>query len=96
MKHYSDCIREAYVRESGSTLEKFVEENAGIHQDAVLAYLPDGRRLTNDNLRDLAGVPDNVCVTVYLGKNTHRRVWLYLRRYSCSTSTTWTTIFTKS
>ena len=45
----------------GSTLERFVMENAGVDQDAVLAYLSDGRRLTNDNLRDLAGAPDNVC-----------------------------------
>ena len=45
-----------------STLERFVWENAGVDQDAVLAYLSDGRRLTNDNLRDLAGAPDNVSV----------------------------------
>ncbi|KAJ7104353.1 putative peripheral membrane protein [Mycena belliarum] len=37
------------------SLELFLNQETGIDQDSVLAYLPDGRRLTNSNLRDLTG-----------------------------------------
>ncbi|KAF8887526.1 hypothetical protein BD779DRAFT_1526741 [Infundibulicybe gibba] len=40
------------------SLELFVFQEAGVEQDAVLAYLSDGRRLTNGNLRELAGSKD--------------------------------------
>ena len=33
-------------------------------QEAILAYLSDGRRLRNDNIRELAGAQDQVCTTV--------------------------------
>ena len=42
------------------TLQQFLENVANVHQDAVLAYLSDGRRLTNENIRDLAGAQDDV------------------------------------
>ncbi|KAJ7136702.1 putative peripheral membrane protein [Mycena epipterygia] len=37
------------------SLELFLHQETGIDQDAVLAYLPDGRRLTNSNIRELTG-----------------------------------------
>ncbi|KAL4268989.1 Autophagy-related protein 11 [Pleurotus pulmonarius] len=40
------------------SLELFVHQEAGVDPDAVLAYLSDGRRLTNTNIRELAGAHD--------------------------------------
>ncbi|KAJ7193554.1 putative peripheral membrane protein [Mycena pura] len=37
------------------SLELFIHQETGIDQDCVLAYLPDGRRLTNSNIRELSG-----------------------------------------
>ncbi|KAJ7231272.1 putative peripheral membrane protein [Mycena haematopus] len=37
------------------SLELFLQQETGIAQDSVLAYLPDGRRLTNSNIRELNG-----------------------------------------
>ncbi|KAJ7275721.1 putative peripheral membrane protein [Mycena rebaudengoi] len=37
------------------SLELFLHQETGIDQDSVLAYLPDGRRLTNSNIRELTG-----------------------------------------
>ncbi|KAJ7785215.1 putative peripheral membrane protein [Mycena maculata] len=37
------------------SLELFLHQETGIDQDCVLAYLPDGRRLTNSNIRELTG-----------------------------------------
>ncbi|KAJ7635147.1 putative peripheral membrane protein [Roridomyces roridus] len=37
------------------SLELFLHQETGIEQDSVIAYLPDGRRLTNSNLRELTG-----------------------------------------
>ena len=42
------------------SLEKFLQEESGVDEDAILAYLPDGRRLRNENVRDLAGAEDQV------------------------------------
>ncbi|KAF7325634.1 ATG11 domain-containing protein [Mycena kentingensis (nom. inval.)] len=42
------------IERTGS-LEFFIQQETGIEQDCVLAYLPDGRRLTNANLRELSG-----------------------------------------
>ncbi|KAI0792411.1 putative peripheral membrane protein [Abortiporus biennis] len=39
-------------------LEHFLQEETGVDQDSVLAYLSDGTRLTNSNIRDLAGAED--------------------------------------
>ncbi|KAJ6463317.1 hypothetical protein C8R45DRAFT_516426 [Mycena sanguinolenta] len=35
------------------SLELFLQQETEIAQDSVLAYLPDGRRLTNSNIREL-------------------------------------------
>nr|GAT55169.1 predicted protein [Mycena chlorophos] len=44
------------IERTGS-LELFIHQETGIDQECVLAYLPDGRRLTNANLRELSGSP---------------------------------------
>ena len=41
-------------------LDRYLEEKTEVPEAAILAYLSDGRRLTN-NLRDLAGLQDQVC-----------------------------------
>lgn len=41
-------------------LEKFLQEQTGVDQEAVLAYLSDGQRLGNENVRELAGAHDQV------------------------------------
>ncbi|EKM77300.1 hypothetical protein AGABI1DRAFT_122058 [Agaricus bisporus var. burnettii JB137-S8] len=46
--------------ERAGSLEIFVNQESGIEQDAILAYLSDGRRLTNSNVRDLAGAADQI------------------------------------
>lgn len=51
-------ISSSYRRGS---LEKFLSDETGVEEDAVLAYLPDGRRLRSENVRDLAGSEDQVC-----------------------------------
>lgn len=43
-----------------SSLEQFLQEETGVKEDAILAYLPDGRRLTKENIRDLTGVEEQV------------------------------------
>jgi autophagy-related protein 11 len=48
------------ISRAGS-LELFIHQETGLHQESVLAYLSDGQRLTNSNVRDLAGSPDQVC-----------------------------------
>ncbi|ESK91982.1 autophagy-related protein 11 [Moniliophthora roreri MCA 2997] len=45
------------IERSGS-LEIFLQQEIGIEAGAVLAYLTDGRRLTNTNLREFAGSQD--------------------------------------
>ena len=42
------------------SLEHFLQEETGVQEDAVLAYLSDGRRLQKENIRDLAGMEDQV------------------------------------
>lgn len=42
------------------SLEKFLREETGVEEEDILAYLPDGRRLRNENIRDLAGAEDQV------------------------------------
>lgn len=37
-----------------------MHQESGIDHEAVLAYLSDGQRLTNSNVRDLAGAADQV------------------------------------
>ncbi|KAI0049190.1 hypothetical protein FA95DRAFT_921642 [Auriscalpium vulgare] len=45
------------------SLEIFLHQEIGIEQDAILAYLSDGRRLWTENIRDLAGAQDQ---TIYV------------------------------
>ena len=47
------------------SLELFLHQETGVDEEAVLAYLSDGRRLRNDNIRDLAGAEDQVRIIVY-------------------------------
>ena len=42
------------------SLEQFLHQEIGIDQDAALVYLSDGRRLTNTNIRELAGTQGQV------------------------------------
>ncbi|KAI0631177.1 hypothetical protein C8Q77DRAFT_1131798 [Trametes polyzona] len=44
-------------------LDHFISEKTGVPQDAIWAYLSDGRPLRSDNIRDLAGVEDQ---TIYV------------------------------
>ncbi|GJJ14937.1 hypothetical protein Clacol_009207 [Clathrus columnatus] len=44
--------------ERHANLNNFLHNITSVDEEAVLAYLPDGRRLKDDNLRELAGVPD--------------------------------------
>ena len=43
------------------SLELFLHQEIGIEEDAAVAYLSDGRRLTNGNIRDLGSAQDQVC-----------------------------------
>jgi autophagy-related protein 11 len=45
------------IERTGS-LELFLHQETGVDQEAILAYLSDGRRLRNDNIRELAGSQD--------------------------------------
>ncbi|OCH89638.1 hypothetical protein OBBRIDRAFT_794051 [Obba rivulosa] len=45
------------------SLDSFLVEKTGVAHNALLAYLSDGRRLTKDNVRDIAGVQDQ---TIYV------------------------------
>ncbi|THH11415.1 hypothetical protein EW145_g646 [Phellinidium pouzarii] len=58
-RHFRSIHRYGKLKDRSSTLEQFLQDEIGIDQEAILAYLSDGRRLTNENLRDLAGAPDN-------------------------------------
>jgi autophagy-related protein 11 len=42
-------------------LEFFLHQETGVDEQAILAYLSDGRRLENENVRELAGAHDQVC-----------------------------------
>lgn len=70
------------------SLELFLHQEIGIEEDAAIAYLSDGRRLTNGNIRDLGSAQDQVCVrSLAVARN------LTLHRPSlCSTSSTSTMI----
>lgn len=37
-----------------------MQNETGVAEECILAYLSDGRRLLNDNIRELAGVQDEV------------------------------------
>ncbi|TCD71903.1 oligomeric, coiled-coil, peripheral membrane protein [Steccherinum ochraceum] len=44
--------------ERQGNLELFLQNETGVAEDCVLAYLSDGRRLHSENIRELAGVQD--------------------------------------
>lgn len=46
------------------SLEHFLYEKTGVPPDAVWAYLSDGRPLKTDNVRELAGLQDQVCLPI--------------------------------
>ena len=67
-------------------LELFLQEETGVPQEAVLAYLSSGSRLTNDSIRDLAGAEDEVSIhslTMVSGLTVN---W---RRYMSSVNSLW-------
>ncbi|KAL0576105.1 oligomeric, coiled-coil, peripheral membrane protein [Marasmius crinis-equi] len=49
---------ERHPPQRAGSLEQFIQQESGIEAEAVLAYMTDGRRLTNANLRDFAGSAD--------------------------------------
>lgn len=49
----------SFIGRLGS-LETFLHEVTGVEEAAVLAYLSDGRRLRDENIRELAGAVDQV------------------------------------
>ena len=53
----STCVDTFY---SEGNLERALQQKTGISEDAIIAYLPDGRRLTTDNVRELAGAAEDV------------------------------------
>lgn len=57
---YGDRTTNRVLHGSEVNLEQFLEEKAGLYQGDGLAYLSDGRRLTGDNVRDMAGLEDQV------------------------------------
>ncbi|KAI0074448.1 hypothetical protein K474DRAFT_1665357 [Panus rudis PR-1116 ss-1] len=44
--------------EASGSLETFLGTETGVEPDAILAYASDGTRLRNENVRELAGIPD--------------------------------------
>ncbi|KAI0319256.1 putative peripheral membrane protein [Amylostereum chailletii] len=44
--------------EKAGSLELFLHQEVGVDQEAAIAYLSDGRRLNSENVRELAGAPD--------------------------------------
>ena len=59
---YAACclLRPNQLFRRTGNLERYIHEKTGVEEDAVLAYLSDGRRLQSENVRDLAGVEDQV------------------------------------
>jgi hypothetical protein len=55
----------SHIFYSQGSLEKFLKEETGVEEEDILAYLPDGRRLYNENIRDLAGAEDQVRADCY-------------------------------
>lgn len=49
--------------ERRGSLELFLQQETGVDQDAILAYLSDGTRLRTDNVRELVGAYDQ---TIYV------------------------------
>jgi autophagy-related protein 11 len=56
----SDAWHQANWLSRIGSLELFLHQEIGVDEDAALAYLSDGRRITSANIRDLASVQDHV------------------------------------
>ena len=50
------------------SLELFLHQESGVDEDAAIAYLPDGRRITSGNIRDLGSVQDQVRTSSHILK----------------------------
>lgn len=50
-----------YCSHRTGSLELFLHQEIGIDEDAAIAFLSDGRRLTSGNVRELGSVQDGVC-----------------------------------
>ncbi|KAF9472749.1 hypothetical protein BDN70DRAFT_886621 [Pholiota conissans] len=55
--HVNASVRDI---EGIGSLELFLHQEIGVDEDAALAYLSDGRRITSGNIRDLASVQDQL------------------------------------
>jgi hypothetical protein len=61
-----DCVFKALrnvednVSDRAGSLELFLHQQTGVDEEAIIAYLSDGRRLRNDSIRELAGAQDQV------------------------------------
>ena len=71
------------------SLERFLKNEIGVEEGDILAYLADGRRLTNENTRDLAGVEDQVCGGPVSEENIRAQL-VSTRQYTCLTKPIWT------
>lgn len=85
-----DCVSRALrdvdgnISSRAGSLELFLHQQTGVDEEAIIAYLSDGRRLRNDSIRDLAGAQDQVRMI----DDQDSAPFLYCAsRYSCSTST---------
>ncbi|KAG2117345.1 putative peripheral membrane protein [Suillus discolor] len=58
-----DIERQVYAQAQRGSLEAFLNQETGVDQDAILAYLSDGTRLRTDNVRELVGAHDQ---TIYV------------------------------
>ena len=54
---------------STGSLELFLHKQIDIDEDAALAYLSDGRRLTSGNVRDLGSAQDGVRGIIFSNAN---------------------------
>lgn len=50
------------------SLELFLHREIGVDADAAIAYLPDGRRITSGNIRDLGSTQDQVRISSHVLK----------------------------
>lgn len=67
-------------------LEVFLEEKTGVEVENILAYLADGRRLKDENIRDLAGVEDQVSTLTAVCKCSinffvRQTIYVFNKRY---------------
>ena len=61
-----------------------MQQETGVEQDAVLAYLTDGTRLMNANLRELAGANDQVrspCFSTRSRTHASKTIFVFNKYY---------------